>query len=69
MQKEQSLEPERTLTYQTSMRETGLSTLMHWDNPEGSDGEGGGMGGLGQGDTCIPVADSCQCMTKTTTVL
>lgn len=69
MQKEQSLEPERTLTYQTSMRETGLSKLMHWDNPEGSDGEGGGMGGLGQGDTCIPVADSCQCMTKTTTVL
>ena len=69
MEKEQSLEPERTLTYQTSRRETGLSKPMHWDNPEGLDGEGGGMGGLGQGDTCTPVADSCQCMTKTTAVL
>ena len=69
VQKERSLEPERTLTSRTSMQETGLSKPMHWDNPEGSDGEGGGMGGLGQGDTCTPVADSGQCMTETTTVL
>ena len=25
-------------------------------------------GGIGMGNTCIPMADSCQCMTKTTTV-
>ena len=34
----------------------------------------GGMGrevggGFGRGDTCTPVADSCQCMEKTTTIL
>ena len=27
-----------------SMHETGCSGLMHWDNPEGWDGEGGGRG-------------------------
>ena len=27
-----------------SMYETGDSKLVHWDNPEGSDGEGGGRG-------------------------
>ena len=26
-------------------------------------------GGFGMGDTCIPLADSCQCMAKTTTIL
>ena len=26
------------------MRETGCSGLMHWDDPEGWDGEGGGRG-------------------------
>ena len=26
-------------------------------------------GGFGMGDTCTPVADSCQCMAKTTTIL
>ena len=26
-------------------------------------------GGIGMGNTCISKADSCQCMTKTTTVL
>ena len=25
-------------------------------------------GGIGMGNTCIPKADSCQCMTKTTTI-
>ena len=51
------------------MHETGLSKPMHLDNPEGSDGEGGGMEGLEQGDTCTPMADSGQSMTETTTVL
>ena len=27
-----------------SMHETGCSGLMHWDDPEGWDGEGGGRG-------------------------
>ena len=26
------------------MHETGHSKLVHWDNPEGGDGEGGGRG-------------------------
>ena len=50
----------------------GYSKLVHWDNPEGRDGEEVGKkvgGGLGMVDTCIPVADSCQCMEKTTTIL
>ena len=50
------------------MHETGHSKLVHWDNREGWDGEGAG-GGFGMGDTCTPVADSCQCMAKTTTIL
>ena len=31
--------------------------------------EGGGGGGFRMGDTCIPIADSCECMAKPTTVL
>ena len=26
------------------MHETGCSTLVHWDDPKGQDGEGGGRG-------------------------
>ena len=44
------------------MHETGCSGPVHWDNPEGWDGEGQA------GDTCTPMADSCQCG-KTTTIL
>ena len=29
------------------MHETGCSGLVHWDDPEGWDGEGGGGGGSG----------------------
>ena len=28
-----------------------------------------GGGGIGMGNTCISMADSCQCMTKSTTIL
>ena len=49
------------------MHETS-SGLVHWDDPEGWDGEGGGRGSR-MGNTCKPMADSCQCMTKTTTIL
>ena len=31
------------ITSPGSMHETGCSGLVHWDNPEGWDGEGGGM--------------------------
>ena len=53
------------------MHETGCSGLMHWDDPEGWDGEGGGRGRgvFRTGNTCIPMADSCECMAKATTIL
>ena len=31
--------------------------------------ERAGGGGIGMGNTCKSMADSCQCMTKTTTIL
>ena len=36
--------------------------------PRGIGGEGG-EGGIGMGNTCKSMADSCQCMAKTTTIL
>ena len=56
------------MTSPSSMHETGHSKPVHWDNPEGGDGEGGGRG-FWDGDTCTPVADSCQYMVKITTML
>ena len=50
------------------MHETGCSGLVHWDDPEERDGEGGGRG-VQDGDTCIRMADSYQGMAKTTTIL
>ena len=50
------------------MHETGRSGLVHWDDPEGWDGEEGGKG-VQDGDTCTPMADSCQYMAETTTIL
>ena len=38
---------------------------VHWDDPEGWDGEGW----FRMGNTCKPMADSYQCMAKTTTIL
>ena len=52
------------------MHETGHSKPVNWDDPEGWDGEGGGRG-VQDGEhmnTCTPMADSCQCMAKTTTI-
>ena len=48
------------------MHETGRSGLVHRDDPEGWDGEVGG--GYRMGDTCTLVADSCECIAKTTTI-
>ena len=45
------------------MHETWRSGLVHWDDPEGWDGEGGGEG-FRMGNTCTPMADSWQCMAK-----
>ena len=46
-----------------SMPDTGGSGLVYWDDPEGWYGEGGGRE-FRMGNTCTPVADSCQCMAK-----
>ena len=51
------------------MHEAGHSELVLWDNPERWGGEGGKSGVQDGGDTCTPVADSCLCMAKTTTIL
>ena len=34
----------KRITSPVLMHETGCSGLMHWDDPEGWDGEGGGRG-------------------------
>ena len=44
------------------------SGLVHWEDPGGWDGEGGGRG-TGMGNTCKSMANSCQCMAKSTTIL
>ena len=46
-----------------SKHDTGCSGLVHWDDPEEWDGERGGRG-FRMGNTCTPMADSCQCMAK-----
>ena len=45
------------------MHDTGCSDLVHWDDPEGWDREGGGRG-FRIGNTCTAMADSGQCMVK-----
>ena len=45
------------------MHETGCSGLVHWDDPEGWDGEGGGRG-IQDGEHVYTMAYSCQCMAK-----
>ena len=57
----------KQITSPSSMHETRHSGLVHWDDPEGWDGEGGGRG-FRMGDSCTLTADSCQCMVKTTTI-
>ena len=41
-----------------SMQDAGSLGLMHWDDPEGWYGEGGGWG-FRMGNTYTPVADAC----------
>ena len=49
-------------------RQYRCSGLVHCDDPGGWDGEGDG-GWVLDGETCVPMADLCQCMAKTTTIL
>ena len=42
-----------------SMHNTGSLGLVHWDDPEGRYGEGGGRWGFRIGKTCTPMADAC----------
>ena len=58
----------KQMTSASPMHEAEHSKLVHWDNPEGWDWEGGGRG-FRMGDTCTAVADSRQCMAKTITML
>ena len=56
------------MTSASLMHQTGHSKPVLWDNPEGWGGEGGE--GVQDGEaTFAPLADSCQCMGKTTTIL
>ena len=51
------------ITSAGSMHDTGCSGLVHWDDPVGWDGEGGGRA-VQDGEHSTPVADSRQCMAK-----
>ena len=48
------------------MHEIGCSGLVHWDDPEKQREVGGEFR---MGNTYKSMADSCQCMAKTTTIL
>ena len=53
----------KQITSPGSIYNTGCSGLVHWDDPEGWDGEGLG-GGFTMGNTCTPMVDSSQCKVK-----
>ena len=52
-----------------SMHETGCSGLVHWDDPEGWDGEGGGWGGGQDGEHIYTHGRFMSMYGKTTTIL
>ena len=55
---------------QSSLKhQTGHSKPVHWDNPEGWDGQGDRSGVWVGGNTCTPMADSCECIAKTSKIL
>ena len=53
----------KIITSPDSMHETGCSGLVHWDDPEGWEREGGGRG-IKMWNRCTPMVDSRQCMAK-----
>ena len=58
----------KQITSPGSMHDTGCSGLVHWMTQ--SDGMGREMGeGFRMGNTCTPMANSCQSVAKTTTIL
>ena len=58
----------KQITSPGSTQDTGSLGLVHWDDPEGWYGERGGRE-VQDGDKCTTMAESCQCMAKTTTIL
>ena len=56
------------MTSANLVHEAGYPKLLLWDNPEECEGEGR-RGFQDGGDTCTHMADSCRCMSKTTTIL
>lgn len=50
------------------MLQTGHRKPVLWNNPDDRVG-GGGEGGSGRADTCIPVTDSRRHMAKTITIM
>ena len=52
------------MTSASSIQEAGRSKLVLWDNTKGWVGEGGWSWGSGWTDTCAPVGNSCQCISK-----
>ena len=49
----------KQITSPGSMQDTGCLGLVHWDDPEGWDGEVGVGRGFRMRNTCTPVAGSC----------
>jgi len=58
----------KQVTNPSLMHETWHSKPVFWNNPEGWYGEGSGRR-VEMGNTCTHMADSCQCMEKTTKIL
>ena len=53
----------KLITSPGSIHDTGCLGLVHWDDPEGWNGEGGGRG-VHDGEHMYIHGDSCQCMAK-----
>ena len=51
------------------MHETGCSGMVYWDDPEGWDGEGGGGGGVQDGEHMYTHGRFMSMYGKTTTIL
>ena len=58
----------KQITSPGSMHETGCSGLVHWDDPEGWDGEGGGRG-VQDGEHVYTRGGFMSMCGKTTTIL
>ena len=49
----------KRIAHPGSMHDTGCLGLVHWDDPEGSYGEGGGRGWFRMGNMCMHRVNSC----------